>query len=152
MFEHFKEIPIPEIIYLTHTSGREEGDGAYTRGKSGIFIPTSFLDMPQIDGVIVHEIWHLISRKISPELKNKVYACIGFKPMGHVMEYPSELVKISNPDATKIEHYIEITLPNNTTLCLTPIIYSSSANFNPFLGQTFFPLHAKKANCSSQSW
>jgi len=112
------------------------------------FFSPSFIQMPQIAGILTHEIWHLISRNISQELKNRVYSCIGFSPMAHVMPYPSQLVKISNPDATRIEHYIELQFPDNVgsarVVCLTPIIYSSSATFDPSQGDSFFKYMVRK--------
>lgn len=143
-FEKFSDVPIPEKIIISKTTGKEEGDAAYTRGTCGIFFPGLFLKLPNLPGIVIHEIWHLISRKISTELKAKVYGCIGFKPMGHVMDYPSELVKISNPDAPKIEHFIEVQMGDNSTMCLTPIIYASSPNFDPSLGKSFFKYMQRK--------
>jgi len=137
--EAFSNIPIPEIIHLNLTTGKEEGGAAYTRGMNGIFLPTNMVrGLNNIEEVLTHEIWHIISRNISPELKNRVYGCIGFKDMGHELAYPEELTKISNPDAPIMKHYIEVNMPDGSNVCLIPIICSNNPIFRPGFGVTFF--------------
>jgi len=143
----YSRIPLPTVIYLNLTTGEEESGAAYTRGKHGIFLPRGMVNWEnlhiRITRLLLHETWHIISRNLrlnNPQLRHDIYGIIGFKPLGHLLEYPPELTKISNPDAPLLEHYCSVTLNDGTTIHVLPIIHSKVKNFDPKTGQSFFQL------------
>ena len=66
----------PEVVYLVKTNGSEEGGAAYTR-SNGIVLPGR-RGGGRSKGLITHELFHVLSRH-NPELRDKIYAVIGFK-------------------------------------------------------------------------
>jgi len=57
------------------------------------------------------------------------------------LAYPSELIKISNPDAPLLEHYCQVHIPNDgSNMCVLPIIHASVKIYDPSLGCSFFQL------------
>jgi len=70
---------LPSKINFIRTSGREEGEGAYTRANN-IVIPRSFkfnnTNLTLIS-VLFHEVFHVLSRA-NPGLRDKLYKVIGF--------------------------------------------------------------------------
>lgn len=101
-------LPFPETVYFIKTSGAEEGGQEYTRGNS-IVLPESALSpqrRPSLNATIAHELFHVLSRN-APELRDKLYAVIGFQPCGEI-EFPPPLAsrKLTDPDAPKNDHCI----------------------------------------------
>jgi hypothetical protein len=139
-------LPIPPVIYLTMTNGREEGREAYCRGN-GIFLPVySLIWTPSKEGemsveeLLTHELWHIISRNLSKEVRDSVYACIGFSPFPTAFEYPPQLFprKISNPDGPKFEHYVSFPTDQGEMMYLVPIIFSRHESYSREIAQSFF--------------
>jgi hypothetical protein len=96
-------LPFPEKIYFVKTTGAEEGDQEYTRANALIF-PESALaaaKLPSLKATIAHELFHVLSRN-APELRDELYAVIGFRPCGEV-PFPPALVsrRITDPDAPR---------------------------------------------------
>ena len=102
-------LPLPENIYFIKTSGREEGDAAYTR-ENAIVLPKSILASPEreIQRLLAHELFHISSR-LHPKLTTTLYETIGFHYCGEV-DMPPELAsrKITNPDAPKNDFCINL--------------------------------------------
>jgi len=140
----FSNLPLPSVIHLNLTTGEEEANAAYTRGDTGIFLPKSMISWRspyKLLETLTHEIWHIISRmlqKSNPQLRDRVYNCIGFLPLQCIFSYPPQLVKISNPDAPLIEHYCQVTMGDGSSISVFPVIHSSLPVFNPDLNLSFF--------------
>jgi len=96
----------------------------------------------RVTELLTHELWHIISRNLrskNPQIRDNIYSCIGFKPLGTTLELPPELTKISNPDAPLLEHYCEVYFPDvKPSVCLIPVVYSAVPQFEPSHGKTFF--------------
>jgi hypothetical protein len=74
------ELQLPKTILLVRTTGKEEGDAAYTR-QAAIMLPDKVLAYPkeQLESLLIHELFHVVSRH-DPALRQKLYAIIGFVP------------------------------------------------------------------------
>jgi hypothetical protein len=132
-------LPFPETIYFVETTGVEEGDASYTRANA-IILPRSVLekkDRQFLREVIAHELFHVLSRK-NPELREKLYAIIGFQPCGEII-FPTKLAatKLTNPDAPKNDHCIRLGI-GDTSVWAVPIIFSRSAHYDADRGDPFF--------------
>lgn len=97
------KINLPKKVTLVLSSCNEEGGAeGYTREDYIVFKtkPTEHL--------FLHELWHIISRA-NPELRDEAYKIIGFEKMDKV-QFPEELesLRITNPDAPFMEHYISL--------------------------------------------
>lgn len=103
-------IQLPDTIYLVKTTGLEEGSAvAYTRSnyivfKSGI----ASMDQNQLDHLILHELFHVLSR-LNPDFRKNMYDIIGFKLMPE-LDYPDDIadLRITNPDAPQTDSYIQL--------------------------------------------
>ena len=132
------ELPWPPAIQLIKTTGAEEGNAAYTRGTA-IFLPASELSKtPQeLKKLLCHELFHILSRR-TPELREKLYAIIGFTPCDEI-ELPPELVprKITNPDAPRNDHLIRLKV-GGESCAVVPILFSSTEAYDTKRGGEFF--------------
>jgi hypothetical protein len=131
-------LPFPKKVLIVKTTGSEEGGAAYTRANAIVFpkAPVS-KDMTEIQKVICHELFHILSRA-NPDLREELYAAIGFVKCDEVA-FPSELRrrKITNPDAPRNDHWVH--LQAGTQDCeAIPILFSSSEKYDPRRGGEFF--------------
>jgi hypothetical protein len=135
------DLPWPDRIYFVETTGREEGNAAYTRANA-IVLPQAVLaggrtNADGLEAVVAHEFFHVLSR-FNPALKDKLYATIGFQPCGEVA-FPSRLVarKITNPDAPKNDHCIRVGIDSEDAW-VVPILFSRAETYDVSRGGEFF--------------
>ncbi|SMC24824.1 hypothetical protein SAMN02745857_01973 [Andreprevotia lacus DSM 23236] len=131
----FKLKPPGEIM-LFKTSGREEGNAAYTRGN-GIFLSSSDVGKPdrELEDEIRHELFHVLSRH-DRQLRERAYAIIGYTPCPLLSVPPEiEASRISNPDE-----------PRNASYCIELTIDGHSARYTPMLFSTLGHIPKGKEN------
>src|SRR5678816_3416853 len=118
------ELPLPEKILLVHTSGKEEGNAAYTRGNA-IFLPSAMLTFAadKLEGTLCHELFHVLSRN-DAETRQRLYGIIGFRACEEI-PLPAMLKdrKLTNPDAPLINCTIDLKV-NGKVVTATPVLYS----------------------------
>jgi hypothetical protein len=131
-------LPLPKEVLLIKTTGREEGDAAYTRGNA-IFLPQSKVNSATTrwQRLLAHECFHILSRT-NPELREKLYAVIGFVSCDE-LPFPAELLprKITNPDAPKNDHCIRLKLEGQD-IWAVPILYATTERYDTAKGGEFF--------------
>jgi hypothetical protein len=132
------KLPNVGEVVLVHTSGREEGDAAYTRGNA-IILPRGHcgsLDKPP-SNLIAHELFHVLSRH-DAVWRNAMYNVIGFKPVGKVV-LPESLAdsQITNPDAPNLLHAIQVQLAGDKQTWLAPVLFAN-AKFSAQKNQSMF--------------
>jgi hypothetical protein len=132
-------IAFPKKITFIKTTGAEEGGAFYTR-DSAVMMPakqTDAADGELLKKTIAHELFHILSRT-NPELREKLYALIGFTNCGEI-EFPDELKarKITNPDAPRNDHAIRVRA-NGREVNVVPILFSSAPNYDPVRDGEFF--------------
>ncbi len=128
----------PPEIYLVKTSGAEEGESAYTRGRAVILPPRKlgYADPRAFEKLLVHEFFHIHSRYNS-DWREALYQAIGFTPCNEI-ELPGDLRlrKITNPDAPFVNHKIQVVFQNQAYEA-APVIYAKS-DYDPRLGGSLF--------------
>ena len=104
-------VKLPHVT-LMKTTGREEFEAAYTRGRT-IALPERRValigDDPRSDFfLLAHELFHVLSRE-NPSTRNRLYALLGFEPFPG-FDYPPELEgrRLSNPDAFHYGHALTV--------------------------------------------
>jgi hypothetical protein len=132
-------LPFPKTILFVKTTGAEEGDAEYTRGV-GIALPESALASEKRSGlraIVAHELFHVLSRN-APELRDRLYAVIGFQPCMEIV-FPEALAarKITNPDAPKNDHCIQVR-NGAETVWAVPILYAKTDRYDMAKGGLFF--------------
>ena len=131
-------LPLPGEIYLVKTSGKEEGNAAYTRGNA-IVLPSSILSSTdlEIKKLLAHELFHISSRS-NPQLARSLYKTIGFNYCGE-LQFPPSLAqrKITNPDAPKNDHCIQLEL-DGEIIWAVPILLSRTQKYDTSRGGEFF--------------
>ncbi len=131
--------PLPVEVELIESSGSEEGQAAYTRGRA-IILPRKLIASSAPDELartIAHEFFHVASRQ-DAALRDRLYAVIGFEKCNEI-ELPVTLAarRITNPDAPRNDHRIQVRL-NGESRWVVPILYASSANYDTARGGEFF--------------
>lgn len=131
-------LPLPGRIYVIKTTGREEGNAAYTR-ENAIILPKSILASSEreIERLLAHELFHISSRT-HPKLAKLLYESIGFKYCGEI-EFPANLAprKITNPDAPKNDYCIQLELGKEKAWAV-PILFSRAPKYDTSRGGEFF--------------
>lgn len=131
-------LPLPDKIYVIKSSGKEEGNAAYTR-ENAIVLPKDMLAYPdrEIQRLLAHELFHIFSRT-HPRLVKSLYESIGFHYCGEV-EFPANLAlrKITNPDAPNNDYCIKVTLGSEKVLAI-PIMFSRVSKYDVSQGGEFF--------------
>ena len=131
--------PLPVEVELIESSGREEGQAAYTRGHA-IILPRAMIASStpaELARIIAHEFFHIASRQ-DAALRDRLYAVIGFEKCNEI-ELPGVLAgrRITNPDAPRNDHRILVQV-NGERRWVVPILYASSANYDSARGGEFF--------------
>lgn len=132
---------MPEDIRLVKIKTTHYGpDVYYTRGHN-IMIPENALTRQgarqMLEPVMIHEVFHLISRYDKP-LREKLYALIGFFPHQLDLQIPNTIRSrwLTNPDGISTDYYINLTDEQKSAKAI-PLILSNKERFtseNP----TFF--------------
>ena len=91
---------------------------------------------PPIGKTLSHELFHVVSRA-NPDLREKLYAAIGFVKCGEV-ELPPALNsrRITNPDAPANDHCIRVQVSGQDRWAI-PILYSSVEKYDVKRGGEF---------------
>lgn len=103
------DLPLPSVIGLVKTTGREEVDPpfglAYTRGTTIVLDEAAFRDAEEL---LPHELFHVLTRN-APALRDALYEVIGYHRVPEI-ELPSELEhrRLTNPDSPFPEHVIRV--------------------------------------------
>jgi hypothetical protein len=111
-------LPGPETIDLIQTTGRDEGDAAYTRAQA-IVLPISKARDPGLESLLTHELFHVLSRA-NPAWRAHLYTKLGFQPCSPP-QLPDDILqrRITNPDAPVLDwswsqgegsHFVPVTL------------------------------------------
>lgn len=132
------KLQLPDKILLVRTTGKEEGNAAYTR-RSAIILPEKVLAYPreQLESLLLHELFHLISRH-DPALRAKLYAIVGFRPCNRIeLPHSWEARRIINPDAPNVDCYIELKVENQTLLA-APLLYGTPPKYDAQRGGSLF--------------
>ncbi len=121
-------------IELIKMHGKHYGDGVYFTRDRGIFIPKNELENFENDkvyAVILHEIFHILSRE-NKELRNQLYALIGFRPMEKSFVLPEAVSQrlLTNPDGVNIDFFINLKVGEQIKKAAA-LIVSSEDKFNP---------------------
>ncbi len=128
----------PQTIQLVKTTGAEEGNAAYTRATA-IVLPRSELGKGRdhLKKLICHELFHILSRQ-NPELREKLYAIIGFTKCNEIKLPPAlGRRKITNPDAPRNDHFIRVQIEGQKSLAV-PILLSRVEKYDVQRGGEFF--------------
>ena len=124
------ELNLPQTILLIKTTGKEEGGAAYCRPNAIVVPQNMFIQQTvSLEKLLIHELFHIISAN-NPKLKEALYEVINFKKCNSI-ELPDKLreIKITNPDAPKNDHYIEVQY-EDSVINVIPIIYSSAPKYD----------------------
>lgn len=125
-------------VTLIKTTGEEEGNAAYTRGRS-IVLPSAMVRRPApfLERLLAHELFHILSRN-SPSARAALYEAIGFRHCGEIALPPALAArKITNPDAPRNEHCIRVRV-NGEPVWVVPILFSTGERYEPGSGKGLF--------------
>ena len=131
-------LPLPKSVLLVRTTGKEEGNAAYTRGAA-IMLPDKVLayQPDPLDRLLAHELFHVLSRN-NPTLRSDLYAVIGFQTCPPIALPPSLAPrKMTNPDAPLVDSHIEIA-DGDKTYVAAPVLYASKKEYDPKAGGSLF--------------
>ncbi len=149
---------LPERVWFVKTSGREEGDAAYTRNTDTVVLPAAKLEKLSggdalhptdpagaVEAVTTHELYHVQS-KTDPARRSRLYPIVGYRLLDQPVELPNTPApqggswpewKITNPDAPRLDVAIELrrdTEPDSPGRWMTPVLLAR----RPYCGGQFF--------------
>ena len=112
-------------VIIIKTTGKEEGNAAYTRGKAIVFPvqKISTIQKPPTR-LFAHELFHVISRANEP-LRDRLFELIGFTRVKEIRLHSAlDQIRITNPDAPKMQHVIKLTLRPGESVFVTPYLFT----------------------------
>lgn len=117
---------LPQEIILIKTTSQEFGGVtvAYTR-QNAVMFTEPILSSPKLYNIFLHEIFHIYTT-LNPEIKEKLYAIIGFRQVNEI-RMPEELNerRITNPDAPALNTIIDLEIEGEVKT-LTPLLYAKN--------------------------
>ena len=132
-YPSYKEFLL-DSLKVIKTTGREECNAAYTRGKC-IYVPISMVRYPydELKELIAHELFHVVST-YNPKFRNELYIRLGFNPCPE-LDTPADYhhLYVSNPDTIGKNCYVEFQ-HNGAQKNAVPFLYAKS----PYRGGYFF--------------
>ena len=126
-------------IQLVKTTGKEEGGAAYCRSNA-VMLPARMVSRKEkgLVRLLLHEFFHILSRNLQSQVRNKLYRIVGFLPCGDVRFPPGlEIRRLTNPDAVGSRYRIEVQVDDDL-LSVVPVLYSSSEKYDEKKGGEFF--------------
>ena len=135
-------LPLPERVVMIRTSGAEDADAAYTRQTAIVLSRSRAASRgAALRRLLAHELFHVASRA-HPALADELYRVIGFHRCGAVALPPVIAARrITNPDAPKDEHCIEVAVGGTKAWALPVIVSRISLdelpNAGPFLQHVY---------------
>jgi len=130
--------PLPPVVDLVKTTGRDESNAAYCR-RAAIILPQNVLQFSdkRLERLLAHELFHIISQH-DPKLRRRLYAIVGFAPCGEI-ELPPELARrrLTNPDAPRIDCCIEIE-HEERKITAAPVLLSRTETYDPQRARSLF--------------
>ena len=148
---------LPDRILLVKTTSLVEDGAAHTR-QQAIVLPEASLqgDAPGLERQLVHELFHIVSRS-HPDVRDRLYSIIGFSPC-HSFSLPAPVRErsITNPDAPRSEHVIEVQLLGRK-VDVVPILQANPPSYDPrsrkslfqYLSLRFLPVEKDSAACKA---
>ena len=133
----------PASILMIKTTGKEEGNAAYTR-ENAIILPAGKFGLnrsKQLERVLCHELFHILSRH-DPALKNALYETIGFQECAE-LKLPKSWAWLTNPDAPVNDHWIRLKR-NGKSLAAVPILLATPPKYDLKKGGEFFDYRSFK--------
>lgn len=130
-------LPLPERVLLIKTTGQDE-PAPYTR-QNAIILPKKVVSSARKpDGLLAHELFHVLSRNAPPKFRSELYGILGFAPCGSI-KLPKDLQsrRITNPDSPIYDHYIQVTHQDQRKAVI-PILLSKTSDYDPNSDTPFF--------------
>jgi len=125
------DLPLPRQVLLVKASSRLENGFPHCR-QNAIILPnsTAGLRNPDLKLIIIHELFHILTIA-APDLQERLYAVVGFKPCPGV-SFPKQLTerKVTNPDAFGVNYCAELEYQGRP-IHATPILLSPTATYDP---------------------
>jgi len=130
-------LDLPGTVLLIKTTGKEEGEAAYTRANA-IVLPEKKIGAGgdgTLEDLICHELFHVASRH-DAKMKERLYAAIGFQKCEEA-PLPAGMMRITNPDAPRNDHWIRLT-KGGMAISAIPILFAKPQIYDPKKGGDFF--------------
>ncbi len=120
---------LPQEVLLVKNSARLDGGLPHTRGAAIFLGPQLPAADDQLDGLVMHELFHVLSRHNAPQ-RDAFYAIIGFERCASVeFDGAVRARMFTNPDAPHVL-WASRTLPEEDGLWFTPVLEANSPHFD----------------------
>ena len=138
LFEKISPFLSPDTLRLIKTRGAYYGPGAWFTREDCIVIPEDALRGSSMQEVLLHELFHVLSRK-HPVFRRGLYELIGFTRLEEPVIIPEALSRrlLLNPDGMDRQWAVFLTGKGSTAIPVIPLIFSRYASFDPRRPQFF---------------
>ena len=127
---------LPEVVFLVKTTGLEEDNAPYSR-DSAVILPEG--KIPRLrESLLIHELFHVFTRN-NPDVQKRLYRILGFAVCEDIeLPEPLRAIKITNPDAPRINCTIELRTSPAATTRFAPVLLSARPTYSPSAGGGLF--------------
>lgn len=114
----------PEEVRLIKTTGKEDFEAAYTRGNA-IILPQKIVALPDtpLESLLLHELFHILSRAADDAWRDRLYAVVGFQPTSRALPLPYPFLALAKPEELSIlfkRHDIRLPHPLSNNALVNP--------------------------------
>lgn len=132
-------LPFPREVLVVLTSGDEEANAAYCRGRA-IVLPERRVRQgapESLASLLAHELFHILSANHEP-LRRRLYALIGFHSCPNI-ELPEEYAgrKLTNPDGPRLDYFLELEAGPPPRRAV-PVLLADVPRYDPDQGGSLF--------------
>lgn len=148
---------LPDTLRLIKTRGAYYGASAWYTREDYIVIPENALKAAPMQDVLLHELFHVLSRQ-HPELRKSLYGLIGFTRLSEPIQFPESLRErlLLNPDGMDHQWAIPLKGSNGKEVMTIPLIFSQYEAYNPkrplFFAHLDFQLFGLARDSISNTW
>ncbi len=117
---------LPGELLLIRSTGLDELDAAYTR-RNAIVLPSrnSARSADKALGLAAHELFHVFSRYLPDDQRDRLYRVAGFEPVGEVtLPLAMRPLRITNPDGYSLGHATPVTTAEGEAVDVMPVVMS----------------------------
>ncbi|MBK7336374.1 MAG: hypothetical protein IPJ00_09465 [Saprospirales bacterium] len=148
---------LPDTLRLIKTRGAYYGASAWYTREDYIVIPENALRAGPMQDVLLHELFHVLSRN-HPRLRKDLYELIGFIRLSEPIQFPEPLRSrlLLNPDGMDHQWATPLLSPEGKEVMTIPLIFSQYEAYNPkrplFFAHLDFQLFALEMDSASKAW
>lgn len=121
---------LPDTVLFIHASDAIDGGLPHTRANAIVMGPVLPGTDAGLDGLFLHELFHVLSRHATPAVRAELYGLIGFERCTRLhLPRGLRMHGISNPDVEDAAFTVAVDAPDGRTRALMPFLSANPPRY-----------------------